>query len=239
MREARPARSAQRSRARHAAPPAPVGKKPRKPPAAARATTTQTATAPRGRTAQKAATRAAVLDAARALFLERGVEATSVRDIAARANVAAGTVLLHGGTKEALVQAVFYDEIEGVFTRALDAAARLSTPLARLERVFGALLAHFERDRALSRALVVGLLFPPGRAGRARRSATSGYVARLAPLLEGGLRRGATAIEIAGLAFAIHVSNLMALLGDDREPLSVARRRLHRWLGHLFAGVGR
>jgi len=235
MRESRrPARIENSGRARRGA----TGtseKKPGKPTAASRRTT-----AGRGRAAQKQVTRAAVLDAARALFLERGVDGTSVRDIAARAAVATGTVLLHGGTKEALVQDVFYDEIEAVFAEAVEAAARLPTPLARLERVFGALLAHFARDRALSRALVVGLLlFPPGHAGRARRSATAAYVARLTPLLDGTLRRGARASEIAALAFSLHVANLLALLGDDREQLSAARRRLHHWLTYLFTGVGR
>ncbi|GAA0998702.1 TetR/AcrR family transcriptional regulator [Acrocarpospora macrocephala] len=58
---------------------------------------------------KKAATRAAILDAATALFLERGFDAVTVRDIADQADVSSKTVFTHFPQKEALV---FSDEGE-------------------------------------------------------------------------------------------------------------------------------
>lgn len=56
---------------------------------------------------KKAATRAAIVDAATALFLERGFDAVSVREIADKADVSPKTVFTHFPQKEALV---FSDE---------------------------------------------------------------------------------------------------------------------------------
>jgi len=58
---------------------------------------------------KKAATRAAILDAAMTLFLERGFDGVSVREIAEKADVSPKTVFTHFPQKEALV---FSDEDE-------------------------------------------------------------------------------------------------------------------------------
>ncbi|MFF5114206.1 TetR/AcrR family transcriptional regulator [Streptosporangium sp. NPDC000509] len=56
---------------------------------------------------KKAATRAAILDAATTLFLQRGFDAVTVREIADKADVSPKTVFTHFPHKEALV---FSDE---------------------------------------------------------------------------------------------------------------------------------
>ena len=58
---------------------------------------------------KKAATRASIVEAAHALFLERGFDAVSVREIADRADVSPTTVFTHFPQKEALA---FGDEDE-------------------------------------------------------------------------------------------------------------------------------
>lgn len=58
---------------------------------------------------KKAATRAAILEAATTLFLERGFDGVTVREIADRADVSPKTVFAHFPHKEALV---FSDEDE-------------------------------------------------------------------------------------------------------------------------------
>jgi AcrR family transcriptional regulator len=54
-----------------------------------------------------AATRERILDAAEALFVEHGFEATSMRMITARAGVNLAAINYHFGSKEALIQDVF------------------------------------------------------------------------------------------------------------------------------------
>jgi AcrR family transcriptional regulator len=64
---------------------------------------------PGRRERKKAATRQAIVDAALELFLERGFDAVSVREIADRADVSPTTVFAHFTQKEALP---FYEEDE-------------------------------------------------------------------------------------------------------------------------------
>jgi AcrR family transcriptional regulator len=68
------------------------------------ATTTETRPRPTGRTA----VRAAVLDAAIALFAERGPASVSLRDIAGAANVNLGLLHRHFGSKAELVTAAIH-----------------------------------------------------------------------------------------------------------------------------------
>jgi AcrR family transcriptional regulator len=67
--------------------------------------------APRGYTLKRraetaAATRARILDATIALYLERGVTSTSIHAVAERADVARGTVVNHFGGTDGLLEAV-------------------------------------------------------------------------------------------------------------------------------------
>lgn len=74
-----------------------------------RRATTGAAPAEAGGAAERAsaATKDRILDAAEALFMERGFTATSLRNITARARVNLAAVNYHFGSKEELVKAVF------------------------------------------------------------------------------------------------------------------------------------
>lgn len=71
--------------------------------------------------------RAAVVDAARELFLAQGVEATSVDAIARRAGVAKGTVYLSFPTKQHLVRAI-EDEFDALVLARLRTATATAPP---------------------------------------------------------------------------------------------------------------
>jgi AcrR family transcriptional regulator len=86
---------------------------------------------PRSRAAKRAATAQRILDAARAEFGERGLEATTIRRIAQRANVDPSLVMQHYGSKAALFATAIQlgeaapDEIEAHLHDVLD--VRLGT----------------------------------------------------------------------------------------------------------------
>jgi AcrR family transcriptional regulator len=61
-----------------------------------------------GQQSRSAKTQAALLDAAEALILEKGTEATSIADIAARAGYSVGAVYHHFKDKKALFYALFH-----------------------------------------------------------------------------------------------------------------------------------
>lgn len=80
------------------------------------------------------ATRARLLDAAEALFAERGFEGTSMRAVTGAAGVSVSAANYHFGTKEALLRATLWRVIEPVNRarleklNALEAAARDGSP---------------------------------------------------------------------------------------------------------------
>src|SRR5512145_388751 len=67
---------------------------------------------------QKERTRAALMSAARALFTERGFEGTTIRDVAARAGVAVGTVFVHFPDKTTLLAATLDEQIQNALSSA-------------------------------------------------------------------------------------------------------------------------
>lgn len=89
----------------------------------ARMDSADTARAPGRRERKKAATRQAIADAALLLFLERGYDRVSVKDVAEEADVSTTTVFKHFPSKEALV----FDE-DAERERALVALVRDRAP---------------------------------------------------------------------------------------------------------------
>jgi AcrR family transcriptional regulator len=81
---------------------------------------------------QKAETRARVIEAARALFDERGFAEATIRDIAARAEVAPGSVFTTFASKAELLQEIIFNRYEELFATISDAVSRPGDVAARL-----------------------------------------------------------------------------------------------------------
>jgi AcrR family transcriptional regulator len=98
--------------------------------------------------------RAQLLDVGRTLFAERGFEATSIEEIAARAGVSKPVVYEHFGGKEGLYAVVVDREMESLLSR-FQAALTAGAPKALLEQAALALLTYIEDEtdgfRVLSR----------------------------------------------------------------------------------------
>lgn len=121
----------------------------------ARAKTTRAPRGPRG-----AEARAKILAAALALFRRRGYAQTTMREIAAEAEVALGGAYHYFPSKEALVLA-YYEETQ---RRATEAASRVlaesSDPRVRLGAVFHARLDVLAKDRKLMSGLFQSIADP-------------------------------------------------------------------------------
>jgi AcrR family transcriptional regulator len=76
--------------------------------------------------------RARILEAARTLFVERGIDSVTLREIAQRIDYSTTAIYVHFKDKAALVEAMVNEDF-AVFARGLEAAARITDPLARLK----------------------------------------------------------------------------------------------------------
>jgi AcrR family transcriptional regulator len=87
-----------------------------------------------------------LLDVARELFALRGYEATSIEEIAARADVSKPVVYEHFGGKEGLYAVVVDREMRRLLERFESALSSGGTPRELLERAALVLLDHIEED---------------------------------------------------------------------------------------------
>ncbi|MBK6813143.1 MAG: TetR/AcrR family transcriptional regulator [Sandaracinaceae bacterium] len=115
------------------------------------------------REAAKLATQQAVLAAARDSFEELGFERANLREIAARADVSAGTVLHYYGDKRGLLHAALFEELDAALDHAIAAAQAAPTLLRQLNALTRAVFAYYKARPSLSRVALRESLFadPP------------------------------------------------------------------------------
>ena len=112
--------------------------------------------------------RARILEAARELFVERGVEAVTLREIAQRIEYSTTAIYVHFQDKAALVEAMVTEDF-GAFAEGLEAAAQIADPVERL-----AVLHEAYIDFALKMPRHYQLLFltPPTGSDKHAKSVT-------------------------------------------------------------------
>lgn len=92
-------------------------------------------------TSQPASRRDELLQLAATMFAERGLKATTVRDIADSAGILSGSLYHHFKSKEQMVEEVLRDFLDWLFARYQEILDQQTTPLAQLEGLF---MASFE-----------------------------------------------------------------------------------------------
>ena len=167
---------------------------------------------PQSRAAKRAASAQRILDAARAEFGERGLEAATIRRIAQRANVDPSLVMQHYGSKAALFAvAIQLDD------------ARPGEVEAHLHDVLDVRLAALPPE---TRALVRSMLTAP-EAAEAMSAFLNERVANLSRAMGGedaDLRAALIVSSILGLTIARHFLKLDAFAtATDADIARVAR----------------
>lgn len=162
-------------------------------------------------------TRAAILAAAEELFAELGYERTTVRDIAARAEIDPAMVIRYFGSKDALFAAV------AVFDLKLPDVSRIDR-----SRIGETLVRHFlkiwEGDEALSGLLVVYRSAASNEAVATKlRSLFAAQVlpaiARAGPRATAEQRAGLVATQLLGLAFCRYVLKIPPVVAMAPETI--------------------
>lgn len=168
-----------------------------------------------------------IVHAARARFLESGVDGASLRAIASDAGTNVGMVFYYFPTKDDLFLAV----VEEVYVKLLDdiaaALAGDASVRERLERVFARIGRASEEELTVVRLVVREALLSHERFGRVFARMQRGHVAMILSTLAEGVARGDIDASIPPPLLLISCLGLGALpqlvrrAAGDRAPFSV------------------
>lgn len=177
------------------------------------------------------------------LFTTGGYEATSTREIAREADIAAGTLFNYFPEKRNLLIHLMQQRLDAAVELAF-AAVVPSTLERELNELFDALNDCYAEERRLSRIFIKELLFTDG-AKRAESAAwTFGLVQRIGELVERAKRRGeldasVDSMEAAQQLFSAHYFGLVTWLGGTIPSRGAHRERQQASLRLLLRGLRR
>ena len=182
-----------------------------------------------------------IRNAARALFAQRGFEATTAREICERAGIGTGTLFLYVRDKRELLFLTFEEDAQRIFAEARAAAARETDFVGQLMAYFGRFIAYYARDTQHAKSLVQELFFrehDPERLGRL----TLEYGAHLADLVaeaqsRGALRGDVAPMQVANALFAHYGYWIQGWLGAGITSRKGAEEGLRRALELQLDGL--
>jgi AcrR family transcriptional regulator len=181
--------------------------------------------------------------AARELFVEKGYDNTTTREIAERADVGLGTIFAYAADKRDLLFLIFNSEIETVFKEGQRQAQQEPTLLRQLVAHFRSYYAFYAQQPALSRFMLRELMFyQTGKEARRYQDGRKRLLRSLEELVaraqaEGHLGRAEAPGVIAQAVFAIYAWEVRRCVSVDDPDVEAGLVRLHRMLALLVDGV--
>lgn len=190
---------------------------------------------------RKADTRARVMEAARELFAEHGYETTSIKQIAAQAKVAVGSVFTHFENKAELLRAISFQHLADHAAALIAAPPRDGDHLDRIEAFF-----HLSCDYELSNLDLVAALRSQSWAWsadteRQHRALLAPAMETLAGIVRDAQRNGHARDDLDVTLFcetlmACHLINLRRALFEGAD-VAALRRRIRLQAELLFTGA--
>lgn len=179
--------------------------------------------------------------AAHRLFGEQGFEHTTTRQIAAEADIGAGTLFLYAATKQELLVLIFQDEVGRAVDRAFESVPTAAL-LSQVLHVFDAMTAHHANDPALARVFVKELPFVDNESHRGVAEFVGRLYERLSTLIEAAKARGEIAAEtpsrlLAQNLFASYFQHLQMWLSGRMPALAAGDPRLRAALELQLRGA--
>ncbi|SFS31887.1 TetR/AcrR family transcriptional regulator [Brevundimonas viscosa] len=193
------------------------------------------------RQAAKVRTRQKVLDAARALFAERGYEPATIRDIAKGAGMSTGAVFANFQDKAELFEAVLTEDLARLGETLRAAAASESSVRGRILAALTAAYHGTLEQLPLVQAVVARSWFQPVAAEMRMREAIKPVTAVVADVVQAGVREGelrqdADVRLLSDLIYAAFLSNYRraAYDGWNMEQLDA---QLQKQVDVILAGA--
>ncbi|HUC48847.1 MAG TPA: TetR/AcrR family transcriptional regulator [Xanthobacteraceae bacterium] len=185
-----------------------------------------------------------IKNAARKLFVSKGFDDATLREIAASAGVGLGTVFLYAADKRDLLFLIANDGLEEAAAAAA-ATVRPNAPLLdNLLAVFRRHYSFFARQPVLSRLVLREMTFyetgAQARAFQATRDALIALIAKAVTLAmeQGGVAVAETPRLIGWTIFCIYQVELRRWLSDGDLDLRKGMNRLRRTLNVCVTGLG-
>jgi AcrR family transcriptional regulator len=177
------------------------------------------------------------------LFRAHGYEATSTREIADAADIAAGTFFNYFPEKRALLIHLMQGRIDAAVERAFR-TMEPGTLEAELTHVFSALTDAYASDHRLSRVFIKELLFTDGARRAASAAWTFELVAKIARLIETARGRGDLEPSVEPMAaaqqvFSMHYFGLVTWLGGTIPSRTAHESQFQASLSLLLRGLSR
>lgn len=195
------------------------------------------------RQAAKVRTRQKVLEAARALFAERGYDPATIRDIAKGAGMSTGAVFANFQDKAELFEAVLTEDMTRL-TETLKAAAGQDAAGAVRDRLIDTLSAgyHASVDQIpFVQAVIARSWFQPLEAERRSRNVTKGLVLVVGDVLQDAVRGGQIRADadirlIGELVWGAYLANYRQAAYDG-WTLEDMKSQLGRQIDVILAGA--
>jgi AcrR family transcriptional regulator len=200
------------------------------------------------RARNKAERRRRIKAAARAVFAEKGFDAATTREIAARAGIANGTLFLYAPDKVDLLMMIVNDELDPLTQASLAVLSADRPLLAQMMEFFGDRYEYWARDPRLSRSLVRETFNhdafgdkagPETRRFHTHRARSKSRIAGILRAMQaaGTVRADADADQAARLLWAVYLAEVHEWLNQPAPVLKDGLARLEAPLRLAVSGL--
>ena len=191
-------------------------------------------------TGKAKATGGKILDAALELFRTQGFEATTMREIAAKADVATGAAYYYFPSKDAIVMAFYqraFDEMQPRIQEAMESAGGLESRMRALIRVK---FEHFGPNRAVLRGILkngadpMHPVSPFSKETKVFREMEIGWFRQI--FMECGLRMpGDLETRMPEVLWLLHIGVVFFWIADDSARQANTKRLLDQGMNTVTA----
>jgi AcrR family transcriptional regulator len=194
------------------------------------------------RQASKSETRQLILQAARRLFAQNGMEESTIRDIAREAGVSPASVVVHFKSKTALLEEALNRDIESTLSELVASIPEDLELLDRLMHLAQGFFRLYDHNRKLYRALIRCTIFEPAGETPSITNVSERYLRFLSGLVEQGqaggiIRPDVDASVAAGAIFSLYLGALTMLFRMPDTTVEEVAAALAAMTGQYLKGI--
>jgi AcrR family transcriptional regulator len=181
--------------------------------------------------------------AARELFLRKGYDAATMREIADRADVGLGTLFSYAADKRDLLFLIYNDELQRVTQEGFVGVGKGTSFLSKVTAAFAGYYRYFAREPQFMRYVLREIVFyssgaEASRIRKGRETIIQGLVILVAEARAGGqIGSAAKNAAIADIIFEIFQGEVRRWLADAKPTPATGLRRLRQALKVLYDGL--